>query len=381
MKRALKLIIILFILFTMPINARQIDMNGVEIKETDVYTSGDVLSNLNMTNRRLWGTNYYYYFYAHEGKMYYFAHGDEVKTNGYYDDFHIETYSSDAYPGKLGAVTKFIIPTFYGENIFYSLQHGTYYEVKNKPSTAEQLINFYPSMNIPKVKVECDGDVNYGETAHCNLLLTVGVYVESIKNVSDLAIDVDLNSEEFAISNIQKGPVSGVSINNNHITGPVVDKNIINPYLENSDLNSPEEFAKDYKDDISYHYTCLDDMISTMGSSKVGGYIIPEGNECYYRVDNTVKLATFDIVSTEKRDEGVINLSDVQAQAILDMRLQRLSGMNYDKLVDERNNLHADCEYYKEILGNEDKKKEVLKAEMIEIRDQFGDERRSASTL
>ena len=95
-------------------------------------------------------------------------------------------------------------------------------------------------------------------------------------------------------------------------------------------------------------------------------------------IDEVVHLIRNTKDGTEKEKlMDRFNLSDVQAQAILDMRLQRLSGMNYDKLVDERNNLLADCEYYKEILGNEDKKKEVLKAEMIEIRDQFGDERRS----
>ena len=95
-------------------------------------------------------------------------------------------------------------------------------------------------------------------------------------------------------------------------------------------------------------------------------------------IDEVVHLIRNTKDGTEKQKlMDRFNLSDVQAQAILDMRLQRLSGMNYDKLVDERNTLLADCEYYKEILGNEDKKKEVLKSEMIEIRDQFGDERRS----
>jgi len=307
MKRTLKLIIILCILFTMPINARQIDMNGAEIKETDVYTSGDILSNVNMQNRRC------YYFYALEGKMYYFAHGDEVKSNGYYDIFHIDTFSDDAYPGKLGATTEFIIPTFYGENIFYSLQYDTYNSFKINPNITGKSINFYPSMNIPKVKVECDSEeIRFGETAHCKLLITVGIYIESIKNISDLSIDLDLSSEEFAISNIQKGPITNISVNNNHIRGSVVDKNLINPYLENSEFNYSEEFANDYKDDISYHYTCLDDMMSAVGSSIVGGYIMPEEDQCYYRVDNTVKVATFDITSTKQENQGIINLSDVK---------------------------------------------------------------------
>ena len=95
-------------------------------------------------------------------------------------------------------------------------------------------------------------------------------------------------------------------------------------------------------------------------------------------IDEVVHLIRNTKDGTEKQKlMDRFNLSDVQAQAILDMRLQRLSGMNYDKLVDERNTLLADCDYYRGILSDEEKKKELLKSEMIEIRDQFGDERRS----
>ncbi|MCR5112822.1 MAG: DNA gyrase subunit A [Acholeplasmatales bacterium] len=75
------------------------------------------------------------------------------------------------------------------------------------------------------------------------------------------------------------------------------------------------------------------------------------------------------------------SLDDPQAQAILDMRLQRLSGMNYDKIVEEKNNLEALAIELQAILDSEDKKKEVLTNELTEIKTKYGDARKSEIAL
>ena len=74
-------------------------------------------------------------------------------------------------------------------------------------------------------------------------------------------------------------------------------------------------------------------------------------------------------------------LDDVQAQAILDMRLQRLSGMNYDKLVDERKELLAEVEYFRAVLDSSEKKNEILINEMTEIKNKYNDARHSEIAL
>ena len=75
------------------------------------------------------------------------------------------------------------------------------------------------------------------------------------------------------------------------------------------------------------------------------------------------------------------NLDDVQAQAILDMRLQRLSGLNYDKIVEEKNTLENVAIELQAILDSEDKKKEVLTKELLEIKDKYNDNRKSEIAL
>ena len=71
------------------------------------------------------------------------------------------------------------------------------------------------------------------------------------------------------------------------------------------------------------------------------------------------------------------SLSDVQAQAILDMRLKALQGLDREKLQAEYDELMIRINYYLELLGDESKLWAVLREELIEIRDKFGDKRKT----
>ena len=78
--------------------------------------------------------------------------------------------------------------------------------------------------------------------------------------------------------------------------------------------------------------------------------------------------------------EGLMNgfnLSEIQAQAILDMRLQKLTGLEVDKVVEEYKELIKQIAHLKGILESKSQRMEIIKNEMIEIRDQYGDERRT----
>ncbi len=70
-------------------------------------------------------------------------------------------------------------------------------------------------------------------------------------------------------------------------------------------------------------------------------------------------------------------LSQAQAQAILDMRLQRLTGLEIEKIVDEYNALIKEIARLKEILGNERLVFQMIQGELAEIKDQYGDPRRT----
>ena len=71
------------------------------------------------------------------------------------------------------------------------------------------------------------------------------------------------------------------------------------------------------------------------------------------------------------------SLSEIQAQAILDMRLQRLTGLEREKIEAEYAELEVRIAELKEILGSEDRLMEVIREELIEVRDRYADERRT----
>ncbi|MFN8143178.1 MAG: DNA gyrase subunit A [Bacteroidia bacterium] len=70
-------------------------------------------------------------------------------------------------------------------------------------------------------------------------------------------------------------------------------------------------------------------------------------------------------------------LSEIQAKAILEMRLQRLTGLERDKIRDEYAELMKLIEYYRDVLANEDLRMEIIRDEMLEMKEKYGDERRT----
>ncbi len=70
-------------------------------------------------------------------------------------------------------------------------------------------------------------------------------------------------------------------------------------------------------------------------------------------------------------------LSDIQASAIVDMRLRALTGLEHDKLEAERKDLESQISYLTEVLGSVDKQMQIIKDELLEIKEKYGDERRT----
>ncbi len=70
-------------------------------------------------------------------------------------------------------------------------------------------------------------------------------------------------------------------------------------------------------------------------------------------------------------------LTDIQAQAILDMRLQRLTGLEQEKIIEEYKSIIKDIAWYKEILGSERIVENIIKDELSDIQQGFGDQRRT----
>ena len=78
--------------------------------------------------------------------------------------------------------------------------------------------------------------------------------------------------------------------------------------------------------------------------------------------------------------EGLMSqfgLSEIQSKAILEMRLQRLTGLEIDKIREEYNAVLKEIEYYESVLASEELRMEIIKSEIAEIKEKYGDVRRT----
>ena len=102
------------------------------------------------------------------------------------------------------------------------------------------------------------------------------------------------------------------------------------------------------------------------------GLLIAEEN-----IDEVIKTIRESYDDAKERLMARFNLSEIQAQVVLDMQLKRLQVLEREKLQNEYDELEKRIEYYCELLSNEEMLKGVLKDELIAIRDKYGDERRT----
>ncbi len=96
-------------------------------------------------------------------------------------------------------------------------------------------------------------------------------------------------------------------------------------------------------------------------------------------LDAVVAMIRASTTPKEAKDRLVesFELTPVQAQAILDMRLHRLTGLEQEKIIEDYQKVLADIKWYKEILASEQLVLNIIKEELAEMRSQFGDERRT----
>ena len=78
-----------------------------------------------------------------------------------------------------------------------------------------------------------------------------------------------------------------------------------------------------------------------------------------------------------RRDDGLYYLSEMQTQAILDLRLQRLTALEKDRVIEEYEEILVEIQDLEEIRSSEERLKQVIREELIDVRDRFGDERKT----
>ena len=107
------------------------------------------------------------------------------------------------------------------------------------------------------------------------------------------------------------------------------------------------------------------------------GYLIALDN-----LDAVIQLIR-NAVNPEKAREGLMSefgMSEIQAKAVLELRLQRLTGMEIEKIREEYEEVMKWIAYLKDLLSDEGKRYDVIKTELAEVKEKFGDQRKTEIT-
>lgn len=141
-------------------------------------------------------------------------------------------------------------------------------------------------------------------------------------------------------------------------------------------LNLKEIISKyvDYQKEVIIRRTKFDLNKAEKRVHILEGYKIALDN-----IDDFIKIirdAETDIEAKTKLIEKY-NLSEIQAEAILELKLRRLTGLEREKIEAELQDLLEKIKYYKEILASEEKVLAIVKQELLEIKEKYGEERRT----
>lgn len=125
-----------------------------------------------------------------------------------------------------------------------------------------------------------------------------------------------------------------------------------------------------FQEDIIIRRTKYDLKKAEDRAHLLEGLLIAQDN-----IDEVIRIIRTSYDDAKSRLMDRFGLSEIQAQAILEMQLRRLQGLEKEKLENEYKELEERIAYFKDLLASEDKIKAVLKDELTQIRDKYGDER------
>ncbi len=206
--------------------------------------------------------------------------------------------------------------------------------------------------------------------------------IEGISNVNDetdrdgmrIVIDVKRDANASVILNKlfkMTAMQSSFSVNNIALV-PVGDSNSLRP--KTLTLKELIKYFVDHRHEVVIRRTKFDLKKAKERAHILEGLIIASNN-----IDEVIRI----IRASDSPNEAVSNLmsrfglDDIQARAIVEMRLRQLTKLQQDQLHAEYDEVMKQIAYYEEILSNDDLCRKIIKDELLEIKEKYGDERRT----
>jgi DNA gyrase subunit A len=200
-----------------------------------------------------------------------------------------------------------------------------------------------------------------------------------IEGISDLRDESDREGIRIVIE-LKRGEVPEVVLNNLYrntqmqTTFGIIFLAIVNNKPEVMDLASMLRHFVEHRKEIVVRRTRFD-----LRKAEERAHILEGLVKALDHLDEIITLIRRSRTPDEARNDliGRFAFTDIQARAILDMRLQRLTGLEREKIVQEYNEILATIGRLKEILGSEHLVLEIISNELTSIKEQYGDARRT----
>ncbi len=214
-----------------------------------------------------------------------------------------------------------------------------------------------------------------------NLLKSIGELVKNkkIEGVSDIRDESDRDGLRVAID-IKRGSNASVLLNRLYkftqmeTSFGIIMLAIVNGRPETLTIKGIIQHFINHRKEIIVRRTSFE-----LKRAEARAHVLEGLKVALDHLDRVVEVIRSSATPSDAKQNLVeeFQLSEIQAQAILDMRLQRLTGLERDKIGDEYNTTIKDIERYRAILGNEALVLDIIKEETREIQRKYGDERRT----
>jgi DNA gyrase subunit A len=154
----------------------------------------------------------------------------------------------------------------------------------------------------------------------------------------------------------------------------IIFLSIVNGRPEVLNLKQMLDYFLQHRKNVVYRRTAFD-----LKKAEARAHILEGLQVALNNLDEVVALIRASANPQEAREQLMARfaLSEIQAQSILDMRLQKLTGLEREKIIAELTELLEKIAWYKQVLGDESLVMKIIRDESLEIKEQYGDERRT----
>jgi DNA gyrase subunit A len=205
------------------------------------------------------------------------------------------------------------------------------------------------------------------------------VNAKTITGISDLRDESSREGIRVAID-LKKGEIGTVILNRLYkmtqmqVSFGIIFLSILNGQPKVLNLKEMLQAFIDHRREVVIRRTVYE-----LKKAKQRAHILEGLKTCVENIDAIVEMIKKSQGPAEAKEKLMsgYSLSEIQAQAILDMRLQRLTGLERDKIIADYNAILKEIARLEGILGSEDQIKDIIRTEFVEITEAYGDERRT----